>query len=130
MLKKIIRKPLINISSSAWEKLENISVKTNMNTFLFSAESGGCSGLNFSLKTIAIDKMNSIIKNSKIPPNTFKNNNNVVYIEPLSEMYLIGTTIDYVHEDYNKNIYESKFVFYPDKDKAGTCGCGISFYLK
>ena len=27
-----------------------------------------------------------------------------ITIEPLSEMYLLGTTIDYIHEDYSKNI--------------------------
>ena len=45
-------------------------------------------------------------------------------------MYLIGTSIDYIHEDYTRGIYESKFVFTPNSDVAGTCGCGISFYLK
>ena len=121
---------IINITASAWEKIHNISIKTNVNSFLFSANAGGCSGLNFSLNTITPDEINSIISKSKIPVSNFKNNNNTVYVEPLSEMYLIGTTIDYVHEDYNKDIFESKFVFLPDKDRAGVCGCGISFYIK
>ena len=30
-----------------------------------------------------------------------------VYIDPLSELYLIGTTIDYQYEDYQKGIYET-----------------------
>ena len=41
-------------------------------------------------------------------------------------MFLLGTTIDYVKEDYNKNIFESKFIFVPNKDLANTCGCGVS----
>ena len=45
-------------------------------------------------------------------------------------MYLLGTTIDYVKEDYSKNIFESKFVYIPDKDKATSCGCGVSFNPK
>lgn len=131
MFKRIISnfgtKPrsLINITAAAWEKIAMISIQTNINSFLFSADSGGCSGLNFSLQTIASDEINSIAMNSKIPISLFKNKNNTVYVEPLSEMYLIGTTID-----YTQDIFESKFVFLPDKDKVSTCGCGTSFHIK
>ena len=48
----------------------------------------------------------------------------------LSEMLLLGTTIDYINEDYQKQLYESKFVFIPDKKVASTCGCGVSFNLR
>ena len=48
----------------------------------------------------------------------------------MAELYLIGTTVDYVSEDFSKGIYESKFKFIPDKDKASTCGCGVSFSPK
>ena len=51
-------------------------------------------------------------------------------IEPLSEMILLGTTIDYIKEDFSKNIFESKFIYKPDKDFATTCGCGVSFNPK
>ena len=53
-----------------------------------------------------------------------------IYIDPLSEMYLLGTTIDYVNEDYTKGQLESKFVFEVDKDLMSSCGCGISFSPK
>ena len=45
-------------------------------------------------------------------------------------MYLLGTTIDYVREDYSENIFESKFVYIPDKNMATSCGCGVSFTPK
>ena len=45
-------------------------------------------------------------------------------------MYLLGTTIDYISEDYSKGQYESKFVFNVDKKFASSCGCGISFSPK
>ena len=35
-----------------------------------------------------------------------------------------------MEQDYTKNIYESKFVFTPDKKMATSCGCGVSFALK
>ena len=53
-----------------------------------------------------------------------------VLIDPMSEIFLIGTTIDYVKEDYSKGIFENKFVFVPDQTLASTCGCGISFTPK
>ena len=45
-------------------------------------------------------------------------------------MYLIGTTIDYESEDFEKGRFESKFTFTPDKDFATSCGCGVSFNPK
>ena len=51
-------------------------------------------------------------------------------MDPLAELYLLGTTIDYVKEDYSKNIIESKFVYILDKNMANSCGCGVSFNPK
>ena len=45
-------------------------------------------------------------------------------------MFLLGTTINYISEDYEKGIFENKFVFTPDKKIASSCGCGISFTPK
>ena len=45
-------------------------------------------------------------------------------------MYLFGTTIDHISEDYKKGLFENKFVFLPDKNLASSCGCGISFTPK
>ena len=53
-----------------------------------------------------------------------------LYVDPLSEMYLLGTTIDYIHEDYSKGQFESKFNFDINKDLMSSCGCGISFSPK
>tara|TARA_B100001093_G_scaffold179662_1_gene172269 strand:- start:66 stop:467 length:402 start_codon:yes stop_codon:yes gene_type:complete len=116
----------ITITDNGWNKIIDIINKSNGNSMLFSAIGGGCNGFNYNLKLIS--------KNS--PPNnidtfTMVNNGNVkVYIDPLSELYLIGTTIDYQTEDFNKNIYESKFLFLRDKNSVSTCGCGVSFLPK
>ena len=59
-----------------------------------------------------------------------KNEDIELIIDPPSELLLLGTTIDYVKEDYSKKIYESKFLFKPKKDYATTCGCGTSFSPK
>ena len=59
-----------------------------------------------------------------------KKNNIKLVIDPMVEMYLLGTKIDYIYEDYNKSIFESKFIFEPDKNLASICGCGVSFAPK
>ena len=51
-------------------------------------------------------------------------------IDPSSELLLLGTTIDYVEEDYGKNIFENKFIFNQSKEVATSCGCGTSFSPK
>ena len=37
-----------------------------------------------------------------------------LFVDPLAEMYIIGTTIDYINEDINNGIFESKFVYNVD----------------
>ena len=132
----------ITITQNAWHKLNNIVKKNNNYAFLFSAKAGGCNGFNYDLKPIAEDEFYDIL-NYNIKPNTddifydehyhpcvLKNNNAQLLVDPISEFLLLGTTIDYIKEDYNNNIYESKFVFTPNKKMATTSGCGISFNPK
>ena len=115
---------LINITKSAWSKINYIVKNTNEKQgMLFSAQGGGCNGFNYKLDIINNDI--DIKKLSFVQDKDIK-----VYVEPMSEIYLIGTTIDYINEDFVKGIYESKFKFIPDKDKASTCGCGVSFSPK
>ena len=119
----------IMVSDNAWKKMNTIYNSTNYNTFLFAANSGGCGGLNYYFKNVNPMTILEMDKGHKLPLTKIKNDILEVYVEPLSEMYLLGTTIDYISEDYNKNIYESKFVFIRDKDIVNTCGCGESFYI-
>mgnify|MGYP003648349325 FL=1 len=118
----------IKITQTAWKKLFDISSKSNNNRFLFSATSGGCNGFNFNLNLMADDE--KVIMWKKRKANYISNDKITVYIDPLSELYLLGTTIDYINQDYKKNIFESKFIFDIDKELASTCGCGISFTPK
>jgi iron-sulfur cluster assembly accessory protein len=118
-------KNIIKVTNSAWTKIDFILKKSNNRYgMLFSAQSGGCNGFNYNLHTI-----NEDIKHL----NTFsyvENNKIKVYVDPMSELYLIDTTIDYINEDFSKGIFENKFKFIPDKDKASACGCGVSFSPK
>ena len=119
----------IQITKNAWKKLSQILQKTNHNRgFLYSASSGGCNGFNFELNLLEKKIYNEIIQKKFYT--MIQNQTTKVYIDPLSEMYLLGTTIDYVSEDYSKGEFESKFKFIINKDTMTSCGCGISFSPK
>ena len=117
-------KSVVKITNNAWKKIYDISCKSNNNKFLFSVTSGGCNGFNVNLKLMNDDDYKDIIK---LKPNILHNKNSEVYIDPTSELYLLGTEIDYINENFNDGIYESKFVFNIDKNIASSCGCGVSF---
>ena len=126
---KILKAP-IQVTNNAWSKIDTIMNKSNNNIgFLFSISSGGCNGFNYNLNLLESDGLNELNKD-KLKMSYVESNNLRIYIEQKSEFYLLGTTIDYIKEDFSKNIFESKFIFKPDKEKASTCGCGVSFSPK
>ena len=121
-------KNIINITKNAFIKMKKIMINSNnTNGFYFGVTSGGCNGFNFDLKLMNEKDLHDIVK---LKPSIISDENVNVYIEPLSEIYLIGTTIDYVSEDYTKGIFESKFIYNVDKTLASSCGCGHSFTPK
>lgn len=123
---KSVSKIGIKVTKNAWNKMEHIMKQSkNKSGFMFSATSGGCNGFNFKLELLNDKKNNSLDKLNYVKHNTTK-----VYIESLSEMYLLGTTIDYVNEDYLNGQFENKFIFNVDKNLLSSCGCGISFSPK
>ena len=80
------------------------------------------------------------ISNKKIDKNPIKypvdiskgisEKNTKLYIDPLSELHLLGTSIDYVTEDFSSGEFESKFKFGINKELMTSCGCGVSFSPK
>jgi iron-sulfur cluster assembly accessory protein len=119
----------ITISTSAWDKMTHILSKSNKSAFVFFASGGGCNGFNYKLESIDEKKFNNLTAEQPSPI-IVTNSNTQVVIEPMSEMLLLGTNIDFIEEDYSKNIFESRFIFTPEKDFATSCGCGISFSPK
>lgn len=119
----------INITKNAWNKMSQIIRLTkNQYGFLYSASSGGCNGFNFELNLLKEDELNKIKNNKFYTVLNDKNTN--LYVDPLSELYLLGTSIDYVTEDFSSGEFESKFKFGINKELMTSCGCGVSFSPK
>ena len=97
----------------------------------FQQQVGGCSGFNYNLKLLEKHNFNNLygtdMKDSKIKPTIIEKNNIKIFVDPKTEIFLYGTTINYIPEDYEKGVFENKFIFIPDKKLATSCGCGISF---
>ena len=119
----------IYVSLRAWDKMTYILEKSNKSAFVFFATGGGCNGFNYKLETIDDKKFDNLTAEEPSPI-VVTNSNTQVVIEPMSEMLLLGTSIDFIEENYSKNIFESKFIFTPKKDFATSCGCGVSFSPK
>lgn len=122
----------IKVTKNAWNKIREITNKQQQFCFIFSAKSGGCNGFNYNFNLIDEMEYNKIIQENsgRIKPTILIKDHAQILVDPVSEFLLLGTTIDFVKEDYSKNIFESKFVFHPDKDISASCGCGISFTPK
>ena len=119
----------IQVTRNAWRKMSNILQSTkNPYGFIYSASSGGCNGFNFELNLLEKD-MYKQIKKKKFYT-VINEGDTQLYVDPMSEMFLLGTTIDYVSEDFRKGEFESKFQFKINKEIMTSCGCGISFSPK
>jgi iron-sulfur cluster assembly accessory protein len=133
MIKRLVsttKKFPIIVTNNAWNKMTDIvNKKTQYFGFLFSITSGGCNGFNYDFNILGGDKYLELM-NNKRKPTIVEKNNIKIFIDPIAEMYLFGTTIDHISEDYEKGLFENKFIFLPDKKIASSCGCGISFTPK
>ena len=127
-----MRKFPITVTSEAWSKIIDISKVEGIQRFLFSATSGGCNGFNYSFTLLDNSTRDEIYRKHfrKTKPTILAKDNAEILVDPLSEMLLFGTTIDYVSEDYSNGVFENKFVFTHDKTLASACGCGTSFTPK
>jgi Fe-S cluster assembly iron-binding protein IscA len=108
--------PLI-VTTPAWNKMNDILLQNKKHAFLFSTRGDKYNSLNYKLEPISINNYYKIMMTNPIPITKINNNTKLV-IEPLSEMLLIGTTIDYITEDYKNNIFESRFTYTQYKNKA------------
>ena len=119
----------IQVTKNAWNKMNHILKSSNNRYgFLYSLSSGGCNGFNFELDLLTKKYYDEIIKKKFLT--ILENEDTKLYVDPIGEMYLLGTKIDYISEDYENNVFENKFIFEVDKKLMSTCGCGTSFSFK
>ena len=119
----------ISVTQNAWRKMAEIILKSKHNLgFIYSASSGGCNGFNFELNLIQ-QKEYENIKQQRFYT-VLTNKDTKLYIDPVSEMILHGTTVDYISENYKEGIFESKFNFKINKELMTSCGWCISFTPK
>ena len=122
----------IQVTVNAWQKISEIMIQSNNKYgLLYSATSGGCSGFNFDLGLLDETTYKKMSKMKYLTVLTEPRSSiTKVYVDPMSEMHLLGTTIDYIKEDYSLGQFENKFIFEVDKELLSTCGCGTSFTPK
>jgi len=127
-----LKKVGIQVTVNAWQKISEIMIQSNNKYgLLYSASSGGCSGFNFDLGLLDETTYKKMSKMKYLTVLTEPRSSiTKVYVDPMSEMHLLGTTIDYIKEDYSIGQFENKFIFEVDKELLSTCGCGTSFTLK
>ena len=119
----------VHVTNNAWKKIGNILYEQNAYCFHLNVKSGGCSGFSYEMKLL--QSKNVIQSNNNIQSkNLLEDGNAKLYIDPGAEMLLLGTTIDYIEENFKEGIFENRFTFTPDKDFAIGCGCGVSFNPK
>ena len=116
----------VNVTRNAQNKMSSVMKSSNNKFgFLFSASAGGCNGFNFNLNLLD-ETTYKELSNTKFI-NVLSHDNATLFVDPFSELYLLGTTIDYVTEDIQNGSFDNKFVYNIDKKIATSCGCGISF---
>lgn len=113
---------IITVTESAWIKLKAISKQLPQSHFIFTAKGGGCGGFNYELRPLQPDDLKESQHHT-----TMEQDGVLLTVDPLVEMHLIGTKIDFKSEDFKAGVWESKFEFIPDPKLASTCGCGVSF---
>lgn len=121
-----LNKSPVIVTENAWSRMASIIKSQNAFCFYLDVKSGGCSGFSYDMKLLKNGDEVEKIKN----PCFIENGDAKIFIEPTAEMFLLGTTIDYESEDFEKGRFENKFTFTPDKDFATSCGCGVSFNPK
>jgi len=87
------KKEIITITDIAWSKIKDIINNSDSKGLLFAVTSGGCNGFNYSFDSIPDNKLDDLLK---LKPTIIQRDHMKVFIDPLAEMYLIGTKIDYI----------------------------------
>ena len=100
---------MIQLTNEALNHLENLTKEHNKKYVRLQVKGGGCAGFEYEWSFEDEDNREDMIIE------------NVLLIDRMNELYLIG-----MHLDYKKEIWGSSFVFENPMAKS-SCGCGTSF---
>ncbi len=110
------RKAPITLTDNAVERIKILLAQRNKESFgiRIGVKSGGCSGLTYTIE----------YADNPLPFEEIIEKEDVkVLIDPKAMMYLIGSEMDFVEEQF-----KSGFTFKNPNEKA-KCGCGASFAI-
>jgi len=109
-----LRKQAFALTDTAAERIKYLmSKRPEAHGVKIGVTKRGCSGLSYSMDYVA----------QPVPKPAIGVNDKgvMIYIDPKAEMFVLGTTLDYVEDDVSA---EFKF---NNPNAKGTCGCGESF---
>ena len=99
---------IITISDSAKNYLSEMIAMHNKKYVYLSVTGGGCSGFQYNWDFTEDDSLGSII-------------DNVLVLDTMAEMFVVGCTIDYVKE------LGGSYLKVVNPNATAQCGCGESF---
>lgn len=111
----MFEKTVMHLTDNAAKQVRTLLAQSKSKSFKgirVGVRSGGCSGFKYFIEYA--DKKNpfdEVVQDKGV----------VVFIDPKALMYLIGTQMDFISEQF-----KSGFVFKNPNEK-GKCGCGSSF---
>ena len=109
MIQKKLNNDMITITNSAKEYMKSVTL--NGDKVSLSVKSGGCAGFEY---IWGLQHDNPDVKWSKPI-------DDVLVIDPLAEMFIIGSKIDYVNE------LGGSYLKIVNPMQTSSCGCGASF---
>ena len=104
---------MITLTQAAKDYRYKIAIKNNKNVISFGVNGGGCAG--FSYKWDYLDSYDDTFTILPIQDNV------VLAVDKVAEMYIMGSTIDYVQE------LMGSFLKIENPLTKSSCGCGESF---
>jgi|TARA_B100000424_G_C22538358_1_gene307087 iron-sulfur cluster assembly accessory protein len=102
---------MITLTQNAKNHLKSLSEKHNKPFVRLEVKGGGCAGFEYEWTFSKGPDDNDIVVD------------NILLIDKMFELYIVGMELDYVEE-----IFGSNFVFKNPQAK-NTCGCGTSFSI-
>lgn len=108
--------PILTISDAALARIQALLEKRGKPSagIKVGIRTRGCSGLSYTVEYAdEISKFDEVVEKDNVK----------LLIDPKAVMFLIGTEMDYVEEQF-----KSGFIFRNPNEK-GRCGCGESFHV-